>query len=75
MLGTLKLAGLTASGFLRRYWQRKPLLARGALVECAGIVQRGTLFSLAGRDDLESRLVRRDGRRWQVRHGPFEPRE
>ena len=75
MLGTLKLAGLTAGGFLRRYWQKRPLLARGALVECAGIVQPGTLFSLAGRDDLESRLVRRDGRRWQVRHGPFEPRE
>ena len=65
---------MTADRFLRRYWQEKPLLLRGALVECAGIVQPGTLFSLAGRDDLESRLVRRDGRRWQVRHGPFDPR-
>ncbi len=75
MLRALKLAGLTADGFLRRYWQRKPLLARGALVECAGIVQPGMLFSLAGRDDLESRLVRRDGRRWKVRQGPFGQRE
>jgi len=69
------LAGLTAGGFLRRYWQKKPLLARRALVECAGIVQPGTLFSLAGRDDLESRLVRREGQRWKVRYGPFDPRE
>lgn len=75
MSEALTFAGLTTGEFLRRYWQKKPLLARGALVECAGIVQRGTLFSLAGRDDLESRLVRRDGRRWRVRHGPFDPRE
>jgi 50S ribosomal protein L16 3-hydroxylase len=66
--------GPTAGAFLRRHWQKKPLLARAALVECAGIVQPGTLFALAGRDDLESRLVERDGRRWRVRQGPFEPR-
>ena len=67
-------AGLTAGAFLRRHWQKKPLLARGALLECAGIVQRDTLIALAGREDLEARLVQRDGRRWRVRHGPFEPR-
>jgi 50S ribosomal protein L16 3-hydroxylase len=75
MSEALTLAGLTADEFLRRYWQKRPLLARGALVECAGIVQPATLFSLAGRDDLESRLVRRNGRRWQVRYGPFGSRE
>jgi len=75
MSEALTLGGLTAGEFLRRYWQKKPLLARGALAECAGIVQPGTLFSLARRDDLESRLVRREGRRWRVRHGPFDPRE
>jgi len=53
MLRDLRFAGLTAGGFLRRYWQRKPLLARSALVECAGIVRRDTLFSLAGRDDRD----------------------
>ncbi|MGH8622772.1 MAG: cupin domain-containing protein, partial [Burkholderiales bacterium] len=66
--------GPTAGAFLRRHWQRKPLLARAALVECAGIVRRDTLFALAGRDDLEARLVRRDGRRWRVQHGPFDRR-
>jgi 50S ribosomal protein L16 3-hydroxylase len=75
MSEALTLGGLAAGEFLRRHWQKKPLLARGALVECAGIVQPGTLFALAGRDDLESRLVRREGRRWRVRHGPFDPRE
>lgn len=69
------LAGLTARAFLRRHWQKEPLLARGALADCADIVDRATLFALAGRDDLESRLVRREGRRWTVRYGPFKPSE
>jgi 50S ribosomal protein L16 3-hydroxylase len=75
MSESLTLAGLTPRAFLRRHWQRKPLLARGALPECTGIVQRATLIELAGRDDLESRLVQRDGRQWKVRYGPFKPRE
>src|SRR5688572_2765188 len=68
-------AGFTLAEFLRRYWQKQPLLARGALAQYADLVRRGTLFELAGRDDLESRLVRRRGRRWEVRHGPFGRRE
>jgi 50S ribosomal protein L16 3-hydroxylase len=75
MSETLDLAGLTPGAFLRRHWQKKPLLARRALPGCAGIVPPATLFELAGRDDLESRLVQRDGRRWNVRYGPFKPRE
>jgi len=69
------LAGLSADEFLRRYWQKRPLLARRALPEHAGFVRRGTLFELAARDDLEARLVLRSGSRWQVRHGPFSRRE
>lgn len=51
------------------------MLARRALPERAGILQRGGLLELATRDDLESRLVQREGRRWRVRHGPFRRRE
>jgi 50S ribosomal protein L16 3-hydroxylase len=69
------LGTLTAAQFLRRYWQKKPMLARRALPEGASIVDRGALLELATRDDLESRLVQREGRRWRVRHGPFRLRE
>ncbi len=69
------LGGMTVAEFLHRHWQKKPLLARNALPECPGIVQRDGLFELAARDDLESRLVEHTGRRWRVRHGPFAPRE
>src|SRR5687768_1995701 len=70
----IRLAGLTVAEFLRRHWQKKPLLARDALPGLGDFLQRDKLFELAARDDLESRLVIRDGRRWRVRHGPFPPR-
>jgi len=69
------LGTLTVAEFLHRHWQKKPLLMRSALAQYADLVRPGTLFALAGRDDLESRLVQRRGQRWQVRHGPFGRRE
>jgi ribosomal protein L16 Arg81 hydroxylase len=67
--------GLTAATFLRRYWQKLPLLVRRALPDCADLVRRESLFDLAAREDLESRLVLRGGGRWRVRHGPFNARD
>ena len=52
MYEALDLAGLTPRAFLRRHWQKKPLLARGALPQCAGIVHPETFFALAGRDEV-----------------------
>ncbi len=68
------LAGLSAAEFLRRHWQKKPLLARGALREYSPLVTRERLFELACRDDVESRIVTRARGRWHVRHGPFRIR-
>jgi 50S ribosomal protein L16 3-hydroxylase len=70
----IRLADLTAAQFLRDHWQKRPLLARNALPGLGDFLQRDGLFELAARDDLESRLVVRDGRRWRVRHGPFSAR-
>jgi 50S ribosomal protein L16 3-hydroxylase len=74
MLEVPSLGTLTAAQFLHRHWQKKPLLVRGSLPECAGLVQRDTLFDLARREDLESRLVSRHGDKWRVSHGPFTMR-
>lgn len=65
------LGGLTADAFLRRHWQRRPLLVRGAIPGFAGFLDRASLLSLATRDDVQSRLVLREGRRWSLEHGPF----
>ena len=68
------LGGLSAAEFMRRHWQKKPLLVRGALADPLPGVDRQRLFALAARDDVESRLVVAEGERWSVRHGPMSRR-
>jgi 50S ribosomal protein L16 3-hydroxylase len=67
--------GLSPAAFLRRHWQREPLLVRAALPSFKGIVDRRALFSLATRPDVTSRLVidhgPRRARRWERHDGPF----
>jgi 50S ribosomal protein L16 3-hydroxylase len=65
------LGGLSASTFLRRHWQKQPLLVRGAIPGFKGIVDFGDMMDLACRDDCEARLVVRHADRWSVEHGPF----
>ena len=65
------LGGLSAQAFLRRHWQRRPLLVRNALPRLRGMLGKSALFELATRDDIESRLVERKGSRWNVTHGPL----
>jgi 50S ribosomal protein L16 3-hydroxylase len=67
------LGGLSAKNFLSRFWQKKPLLIRDAIPGFTGIIQPPELFRLAGRDDVESRIVRHQGGRWTLAHGPFAP--
>ncbi len=60
--------------FLRRHWQKRPLLVRAAIAGFDGFLTRADLFALAARDDVEARLVQRDGKRWSLAHGPFSRR-
>jgi len=59
---------------MRRHWQKKPLLVRQALPGIAAPLPRAALFALAARDDVESRLVVREGARWTLRQGPLARR-
>jgi 50S ribosomal protein L16 3-hydroxylase len=68
------LGGRSVVQFMRRHWQRKPLLVRGAWPDVRVPLSRTRLFALAGNDSVESRLVTRDGARWSVRHGPLPRR-
>jgi len=68
------LGGLTVQQFLRRHWQKRPLLVRGALPGFRGVARAAQLTALAARPEVESRLVRRRGTRWRVEHGPLECR-
>ncbi len=68
------LGGLDLETFLRRYWQKRPLLVRAALPGFRGLATPVALRALAARDDVESRIVARSGGRWRVAHGPFPAR-
>ena len=62
---------LAARDFVARYWHKRPLLMRRAIVDFDEIFTWPQLRALAERDDVESRLVRRDGARWTMSPGPF----
>jgi 50S ribosomal protein L16 3-hydroxylase len=65
------LGGRSVAAFLRGFWHKEALLVRGAVPGFAGLHSAGELQALAARDDVESRLVVRDGRRWTFEPGPF----
>ncbi len=71
----LDIPGIGRQRFLREYWQRKPLLVRRALPGMQPLLSRRELFELALRDDVEARVVQREGRQWDVRHAPLARRD
>jgi 50S ribosomal protein L16 3-hydroxylase len=68
---TRNFLGLTPAAFMRRHWQKTPVLVRSALPQYADLLDRSSLMRLAQRDDVQSRLVMKTRGRWSVQHGPF----
>lgn len=65
------LGGLTPLEFMRRHWQQRPLLVRGAAPNLVPLTP-ARLFALARRNGVESRLIERSARgHWTLAHGPF----
>lgn len=73
-----QLGGLTPQTFMRRHWQKRPLLVRQAFPGIKPPLSRPALFRLAAREDVESRLIMRDGKgpraRWTLQQGPLARR-
>ena len=68
------LGGLSPAQFMRRHWQKTPLLVRQALPGVAAPLSRRELFALAADDAVEARLVVQSGKGWSLRHGPLPRR-
>jgi 50S ribosomal protein L16 3-hydroxylase len=72
------LGGRSPSAFLRRHWQRQPLLVRQAWPGVQPPASRAELFALAGQDGVESRIVQQATQvgapAWQLQRGPFTRR-
>lgn len=68
------LGGLSASQFMRKHWQKKPLLIRQAVPGFEPLLSRSELFALSQRDEVESRLIvqQAEAPGWTLGHGPFK---
>lgn len=51
------LGGISPQVFMRRYWQKKPLLIRQAMPGVQPPLDRAALFALAAEEEVESRLI------------------
>ncbi|HEY3859934.1 MAG TPA: cupin domain-containing protein [Gammaproteobacteria bacterium] len=67
------LGGLTPREFLKQYWQKQPLLIRGAFPDPVPPLSAEELAGLACEEGVESRLVMQTLKApgWKLRHGPF----
>lgn len=65
------LGGLSPAQFMRRYWQKKPLLIRKAFPGFTPFLNRQALFAMAADEAVESRLIVHKPTGWQLKHGPF----
>jgi 50S ribosomal protein L16 3-hydroxylase len=65
------LGGLTPTEFMKSYWQKKPLLIRQALPGFKSPISAAALKKLAKADEVQARLISREGDQWQMEHGPF----
>lgn len=70
---TVVLGGLSAERFLAEFWQRKPLLVRGAFPGFSDPISPEELAGLACEPEVESRLVLERGGNtpWALQTGPF----
>ncbi|MGS5086602.1 JmjC domain-containing protein [Hydrogenophaga sp. A37] len=68
------LGGLSQAQFMRRHWQKKPLLIRNAFPDFHPLLSRQQLFAMAADEAVESRLIVHKPKGWALKHGPFGPR-
>ena len=66
------LGNLKPSEFLRDYWQKKPLLIRGAMPNFIGLLTPNELAGLACEDDVQARIIQHKNKKWGVKNGPFD---
>ena len=71
------LGGLSPQLFMKRHWQKKPLLVRQAIANFKPLLDRAELFELASREGVQARMVIQEPGKvpgWRFKQGPFERR-
>jgi len=76
---TPMLGGLSPKKFMAEYWQKKPLLIKGAFKDFKPVLSRAQLFELAATDEVQSRLIESQNldkqTHWSVKNGPIKGRD
>lgn len=66
------LGGLSEAEFCAKYWQKEPLLIRGAFPQFRGLLSPDELAGLACEEDAQSRIVRLQKGLYTLKNGPFD---
>ena len=66
-----QIGGLSTDEFIKEYWQKKPFLAKQAFVDFQSPISADELAGLSLEDEVNSRLIIKSNKRWQVQHGPL----
>jgi 50S ribosomal protein L16 3-hydroxylase len=66
------LGGLSPEQFMRRHWQKKPLLIRQAIPGMKPLIERSPLLAMVESEEVESRLIVRQGAQWTLKKGPMD---
>ncbi len=69
------LGGLSTKEFLRKYWQKKPLLIRNAFPNFEELLNKQELLSLSSHEEAQSRLVSFHRGKWECFSGPFKKKD
>jgi 50S ribosomal protein L16 3-hydroxylase len=74
---TALLAGLSPKQFMRRHWQKKPLLIRSAFPNFKPPISIAQVLKLCSHELAESRMITQQGKSksWSMHHGPFSKKE
>jgi 50S ribosomal protein L16 3-hydroxylase len=66
------LGDIAAQTFMREHWHKRLRLISNAIPDFQELLTPAEAMQLAQRDDVESRLIIRNGKTWSLEHGPFK---
>lgn len=74
---TALLAGLSPKQFMRKHWQKKPLLVRKAFPNLKAPISIAKVLRLCSHELAESRMIKQQGKSkmWTLAHGPFAKKD
>ncbi len=69
----LQLSPITIEQFLTDYWQQKPIIIKGGIIDFENPLEPDELAGLAAESNIESRVIYKNNEdKWTAQSGPFE---